>query len=86
MEVVLYSTNCPKCQVLEKKLAQKIPDFTIVTDKDKVVEVGRKYKIMSAPILQVGNAFFSFTDANNWLNDQPEKEVEFEKECGECKL
>ncbi len=83
MEVVLYSTNCPKCQVLEKKLAQKLNDFTIITDKDEVVKVGKEHKIMSAPILKVGNAYFSFTDANNWLNDQPEKETE---DCEVCKI
>ena len=32
MEVILYSTGCPKCQVLEKKMHQKNINFIINTD------------------------------------------------------
>lgn len=69
MEVVLYSTHCPKCNILEKKLTQKGINFTIIDDQAEVVKLGKENKIMSAPLLKVNGAVFSFTDANNWLND-----------------
>jgi len=69
MEVVLYSTHCPKCNILEKKLTQKGINFTIVDDSSEVVKVGRENKIMSAPILKVNGAVFDFNNANAWVND-----------------
>lgn len=69
MEVVLYSTHCPKCNILEKKLTQKGINFTIVDDNAEVVKFGRAHSIMSAPILKVNGAIFDFTNANAWVND-----------------
>ena len=65
MEVVLYSTGCPKCKVLEKKLTQKGIDFTIDLDINKLIEMGFK----SAPILEVDGQFMKFAEANKYLND-----------------
>ena len=67
MEVTLYSTHCPKCEILEKKLLQKGIVFTLIDDNAEVVKFGKEHKIMSAPILKVNNAVFSFSDANAWL-------------------
>lgn len=69
MEVVLYSTHCPKCNILEKKLTQKGINFTIVDDNSEVVKVGRANKIMSAPILKVDEKVMDFSSANGWLNE-----------------
>ncbi|MBQ3421964.1 MAG: hypothetical protein IJH34_09895 [Romboutsia sp.] len=69
MEVVLYSTHCPKCNILEKKLTQKGIDFTIVDDNAEVVKFGKAHKIMSSPILKVNGAVFDFNNANAWVND-----------------
>lgn len=84
MKVVLYSTHCPKCNILEKKLTQKGIDFTIVDDNAEVVRFGKSHKIMSAPILQVNNAVFDFSSANAWINDakEPEEEtIDCKEEC-----
>ena len=34
MEVILYSTHCPKCNILEKKLDLGNIKYTTVTDAD----------------------------------------------------
>lgn len=65
MKVVLYSTGCPKCQVLEKKLTQKGIDFIVDMDIDKIVQLGFK----SAPILEVEGQYMKFADANKYVND-----------------
>ena len=61
----LYSTNCPKCKVLETKLKQKNIDYEVCTD----IDVMKSLKIMSAPILETedGNRL-DFTNAVKWVN------------------
>lgn len=68
MRVILYSTNCPKCNVLKKKLEQKNIDFELVTDQDIMIEKG----FMSAPMLEVDGNIMKFSDANEWVNKQGE--------------
>ena len=34
MSVILYSTNCPRCNVLKKKLEEKKVEFDISNDVD----------------------------------------------------
>ena len=36
MNVVMYSTNCPKCRVLEMKLNSKGITYSVVTDVDEM--------------------------------------------------
>ena len=62
--VVLYSTNCPKCIVLEHKLRDKGIQFSISRDMDVMHEKG----FMSAPMLEVDNKTMNFVDAIEWLN------------------
>ena len=66
MSIILYSTNCPKCNVLEKKLQEKDIDFIIENDIDVMTEKG----FMSAPILEVDGSFMDFKKAVDWINEQ----------------
>lgn len=62
----LYSTNCPKCKVLETKLNNKNISYEVCTDIDKM----RSLKIMSAPILEMEDGSrLDFTDAVKWVNN-----------------
>lgn len=65
-EIVLYSTGCPKCAVLEKKLNNKNIPFSVVKDVNKMLEMGLK----SAPNLKVGDTILQFADAVKWINEQ----------------
>lgn len=67
--VTLYTTHCPMCGVLEKKLRGAKIEFDTVDDKDTVVNIGRENKIMSAPILKVDDKVMNFTDAVKWVNE-----------------
>ena len=62
--IVLYSTNCPKCNVLMKKLQQSGIDFDLVEDADIMIQKG----FMSAPILEVDGNAMDFMSAINWVN------------------
>lgn len=64
--VVLYSTHCPKCQIIEKKLQQKYISFIEENDVDKMLSMG----IKSVPWLDVDGELMDFAQANKWLNEQ----------------
>lgn len=63
----LYSTNCPKCNVIEKKLRNKNIEFEKITDFDhnKMKERGFSF----APILETNDGvLLDYSDANNYIN------------------
>lgn len=62
--VILYSTGCPRCIVLSKKLAQSGIPFTVVSDADEMIEMG----FQTAPILSVNGKTMEFGDAVRWVN------------------
>lgn len=66
MIVTMYSTHCPKCQVLEKKLQQKGIEYNVVTD---TLEMG-KMGIRSVPVLSVNSELLDFKKAIEWVNKQ----------------
>lgn len=68
MDIILYSTGCPKCKVLETKLNSKNIKYNLIDDEGLMVEKG----FMSAPMLEVDGKIMNFVDANNWINEQGE--------------
>ena len=40
MNIVLYTTHCPKCKVLEQKLKDKKVEYCICEDIDKMARLG----------------------------------------------
>lgn len=65
-EIILYTTFCPKCKVLEAKLKQKDITYKEITDMDIMTEKG----FMSVPILEVNGVNLNFTQANTWINER----------------
>lgn len=65
MDVKLYSTHCPKCIVLEKKLNQKNISFEEINDIDVMTAKG----FMQAPMLEVDGEVMDFKQANDWINN-----------------
>ena len=64
--ITLYSTNCPKCKVLEAKLNKKEINYDTCTDMDVMLANG----IKSAPALQLDdNTILNFTEAVKWVNE-----------------
>lgn len=62
--VRVYSTHCPKCNVLEAKLKQKNIDFEECTDINEMMKKG----IQTAPYLEVDNQLMDFGAAIRWVN------------------
>lgn len=65
MKVILYTTHCPKCKVLEQKLKQKGIEFEVVEDQDVMIEKG----FMEAPMLEVDNNYKNYNESIKWLNE-----------------
>ena len=62
--ITLFSTNCPKCKVLEKKLNDKNIEYKIETDIDKMFELD----ITQVPMLMIDDKLYDFSKAVEWVN------------------
>lgn len=63
--IILYTTGCPRCVVLKKKLDAKGVSYSTVDDQDLMISKG----FMEAPILEVDGACMGFSEANKWINN-----------------
>lgn len=66
MKITLYSTHCPRCNVLKQKLIQSGITFEENNDVDLMVQRG----FMSAPTLEVDNVVYDFMEAIEWIGEQ----------------
>ncbi len=64
--VILYSTNCPRCRIIEKKLQDKGIKFELFNDVDAMIAKGFK----EAPKLEVDSVIMDFKEANEWIKGQ----------------
>ena len=67
--ITLFSTGCPKCKVIEKKLTQKNIEYKKVTDVAEMQRLG----FTSAPVLKVDDKILNFGDANRWIMNYVEE-------------
>ena len=65
MKIVLFSTHCPKCNVLEKKLKTKNIEYEEIND----VSIMKKKGYLSVPVLEVDGTSMDFKVASDWINN-----------------
>lgn len=63
--ITLYSTGCPRCIVLEKKMEQLGVQYEKNTNVDDMQALG----MTQSPMLCVDGKMYDFVEANNWLNE-----------------
>ena len=63
MNVVLYTTHCLKCKVLETKLKQKGIEYQEVTDTAIMQEKGFEFM----PVLEVDGVAYELGEAAKWI-------------------
>lgn len=63
--LILYTTNCPKCRVLKTKLDLKKIPYDVCTDIDEMLALG----FTAAPILKTETGIMTFEEAVNWLKE-----------------
>ena len=66
MNVILYSTGCPKCNILKKKLADAKIDYKVIEDVGVMVSKGLK----EVPWLEVDGNLMNFVDSSKWINER----------------
>lgn len=66
MNVVLYSTHCPKCKVLSSKLNQKNISYEENTDVELMSQKG----FTTVPKLEVDGVVYDFKEAVEWIGAQ----------------
>lgn len=64
--IVLYSTGCPRCEVLKKKLTEKNISYTENNSVDEMLTLG----IMQVPMLGKDGSLMDFKTAVEWINKQ----------------
>lgn len=68
MSIILYSTGCPKCNVLEAKLNSKSIKYEVCKD----IEVMQSKGMMTAPNLEVDGELMDFSAAIKWIREYKE--------------
>ena len=63
---IVYSTGCPKCNVLEQKLKQKNVDYIIINDINIMTDKGFDF----LPMLEVDGKTMGFKEAVKWIGEQ----------------
>lgn len=66
MNVILYSTHCPNCKVLEKKLKQKNIAYEEISD----IKVMQEKGFVSVPKIEVDGTVYDFKEAVKWIGEQ----------------
>lgn len=64
MEIIFYSTHCPRCRVLEAKLKEKKVQYSEINSEDEIIALGLK----SIPTLKVNGENLLYLDAIKWVN------------------
>lgn len=67
MKVKLYSTDCPRCKVLKKKLEEKNIQYTEINSLATMQELN----IQSIPMLLIDDTppLLNFMEALKWMNN-----------------
>ena len=67
-KVILYTTHCPKCKILEKKLQAANIAYEEFDDVQAMIEMG----LLSAPNLGVGDKILDFKTAVDFIKQVTE--------------
>lgn len=64
--VTLYTIDCPKCKILEKKLDQAGIQYDVCKDRDIMEQKGFDFM----PVLDVDGQIMGFGEATKWANER----------------
>lgn len=64
--VVLYTTGCPRCKILKKKLDEAGIEYTENNNIDEMLSLG----ISEVPVLKVNGEFLNYNSSIEWLSNR----------------
>lgn len=62
--IILYTSGCPKCNILKKKLDDKGIEYSVFNDIDKMIEMG----FNEMPVLDANGKRMNYVEAVKWIN------------------
>lgn len=65
MDIILYSTYCPQCMILENLLHKAGISYIEENDANKMIDMG----FVSVPMLQVGDKIMNMKEAMAWIKE-----------------
>lgn len=66
--ITIYTTHCPRCEILKKKLEQK--KITWYNEIDSI-EIMREMGIKQVPMMSINDGeLMNFSQAVEWINSQ----------------
>nr|DAE26569.1 MAG TPA: NrdH [Ackermannviridae sp. ctaCq7] len=64
---IYTKNNCPNCLRLKNVLTNYNISFEVIDDEKELMRIGSKSRIMSAPILEINEKYYSYQDFNNFI-------------------
>ena len=65
MNIILYSTDCPKCKVLKANLKEKNISYVENNNVDEMLQKGFE----EVPVLEVAGETYNFVKAMKWVGE-----------------
>ena len=65
-DIILYSTGCPRCEVLKDKLSNKAVSYKENNSVEEMTALG----ITEVPMLKVNGKLLDFKSAVEWVNNK----------------
>lgn len=65
-KIVMYSSGCPRCKTLKKKLDDAGVQYEIYTDIQGMLDMGLK----DVPVLEVDGKRMNFNEALKWTKER----------------
>ena len=62
-QIIFYSTGCPKCNILKKKLQEKNISYELNTNVEEMLSLG----ISEVPVLSINGKLMDFKTAIEWI-------------------
>ena len=65
--ITLYSTHCPKCNILEGLMKKKGMEFNLVDNQEEVLKIAGENNIVSAPFAKIDDKFYTTKELQEYI-------------------
>lgn len=69
-QIILYTSHCPKCQVIEKKLQRIGIKYSVIEDEKAINDFCSSNGIQSLPVLVINSSILDFNEAIKWVGER----------------
>jgi len=69
MDIVLYSTHCPRCNAIESILKEKKIEFILEDNKEKVESIAEEKNYDFAPFAIIDGVWYNTKILQEWVKN-----------------